>query len=326
MTGRALRARALRWLCACAVGLVAAAAAPAQPAPATVRIVLPFAPGSALDAQARALAEALHEVTGRSYIVDNKPGAGGQIGSAEVARARPDGGVVLLTTGGHTTNAALYKHLPYDSVADFTPITQITSPQGFLLLVNAESGFKTAQDFIAAARARPGALSYGSAGVGNTTHLIGALFAQAAGIRLLHVPYKGSAVNDLLGGQIDAIFLGTTISRPLLAGGRVRALAVSGSERAAYLPQVPSFADLGFKGVDVPAWNGLLGPKGMSPATAERIRREVAQAVTTAAYRRTASTLEMQLLVSAPKDFAAYLQSEIVRLRTQLGPLGIEID
>lgn len=316
---------ALGWLIAAAAALVPHFAN-AQDSGQVVRIVVPFPPGNALDSAARALAESLHKTIKRNYIVDNKPGAGSVIGSTEVARAKPDGTVLLYTTGGHATNAALYRKLPFDSIKDFTPVTQISSSAGFLLLVNATSPYRTAQEFIAAAKADPGKLSYGSFGVGNTTHLVGALFARSAGLNLMHVPYKTSPIPDLLGGHIDAMFLGSSIARPLLEQGTVRALATSGDTRGGSLPNVPTFSELGFKGVDVPAWSGLLAPSGMSLALAEQIRNEVAEAVRQPEYIAVTKIMETKSVVSSPKDFAAYLAGEIARLKTQLAPLGIEMD
>lgn len=310
---------------ACAAGLVALPAG-AQEGPAQVRIVLPFASGNALDNAARALADSLQKVTKRTYIVDNKPGAGALIGSSEVARSKPDGSVLLYTTGGHTTNAALYKKMPFDPVKGFTPVTQISVSAGFALLVRGASPYKTVGEFIAAAKAKPGTISYGSAGIGNTTHLVGALFARSAGINLLHVPYKGSATNDLLGGFIDSTFLSASLAKEMLVDGRVRALAVSGAERVPSMPDVPTFAELGLKGVDIPAWSGIFAPAGMDAGMAEQIRQEVAEAVRQPEYIARTKLLEQKIVVTSPSDFARYVNSEISRLKQQLAPLGIEMD
>lgn len=291
-----------------------------------VRIVVPFAAGSSLDLPARALADSLHLVTGRPYIVDNKPGAAGIIGTIEVAHAEPNGSVLLFTTGGHTTNAVLHKKLPYDSMRDLTPITQISRSPGFMLLVGAQSPYKTVQQFIQAARDEPGAITYGSAGVGNTTHLIGALFARAAGIEMLHVPYKGSAITDLIAGRIDAIFLGTTLARPYLTEGTVKALAISGSERVSDLPDVPSFAELGFSGADIAAWTGLFGPAGMAPEMTQKLQTDVAAAIQRPEYLTRTQILGFTPIGSSPSDFSAYVAAEIERYRKQLAPLGISLD
>lgn len=293
---------------------------------AVVRIVMPFPPGTAIDASVRGLAEALQKTTRRSYVVDNKPGASGIIGTGEVARAAADGNTLLFTTGGHTTNAAIFKKLPYDSLKDFTPITQVAAWDGFVMLVGSASPYKTFQEFMAAAKASPGKLSYASYGVGNTSHVIAALLAHAAGVNLLHVPYKDSPLPDVISGRVDAVFLGASLARPYLTDGKLRALAVAGDARQAGLPEVPAFAEFGFKGVDVPTWSGLMAPAGISQATLQQIQREVADAARHPDFVALMRKLEMRAVASSPKDFSAYVASEITRLKAQVAPLGIALD
>lgn len=309
-------------LCAAAVPWIANA----QEAAAVVRMVVPFAAGNALDSAARALADSLHKTTGRQVIVDNRPGAGGLIGTAEVARAKPDGSVLLFTTGGHTTNAVLYTKLPYDSLRDFTPITQIDKSPGFVLLVRADSPYNSVAQLIQAAKGKPGTISYGSWGTGNTTHLIGELFTRAAGIELLHVPYKGSPLTDFLGGHVELTFLGSSLAQPLLQEGKVRALAISSDQRAPGLPEVPTFVELGIKDVNIPAWSGLFAPRGMPPAAAAALQREVAAAVQRPEYLTNMKILATTPVASTPDQFAAYVGAEIERYKKQLQPLGIRLD
>lgn len=289
------------------------------------KIVLPVGTGNQTDASARVLAEALRQVTGHSWIVDNKAGAGGTIASAEVARAKPDGHTLLMTTAGHTTAAALYSKLPYDSVKDFTPISLITRSSGFVLVVRTESPYKTARDFIEAARAKPGTISYGSFGIGNTTHVVGALFSKSAGIDLLHVPYR-SPMSDFLGGQVDSVFIGDSLVTPLIQQGKVRALAISSSKRAATLPDVPTFDELGIKNADVPAWSGLLGPAGMSPASVQMIYKSLQAAIKTNTYQANAKALGSNVVLTSPDEFAKELESQVTRFKAQLPPLGIRLD
>jgi tripartite-type tricarboxylate transporter receptor subunit TctC len=296
------------------------------PSTSVVRIVMPFPAGTAIDASLRGLAEALQKTTKRHYIVENKPGASGVIGTAEVARAKPDGTTLLFMTGGHTTNAAIFKKLPYDSIKDFTPITQVAVWDGFVMLVSAASPYKTFQEFIAAAKTNPGKISYGSYGVANTSHVIAAMMAHAAGVELLHVPYKESPVPDVIGGRVDAMFLGYSLARPLLTEGKMRALAVAGDVRQRGLPEVPSFGELGLKGVDVPTWSGLMGPAGMSPALLHQVHQDVAEAVRHPDFVALMSKLDMRPVASSPKEFSAYVASEIARFKTQLAPLGIALD
>ena len=298
----------------------------AQELPDPVRIIVPFSAGGTLDATARLLADSLRAATGRNNLVENRPGAAGTIAESDVAKAKPDGSMLLYTTGGHTTNAVLYSRLPFDPITDFTPITQLSVSAGFVLLVASTSPYKTAQDLIAAARAQPGKLTYGSAGNGNTTHIVGALFARAAGLDVVHVPYKASPLNDLMGGHIDLTFLSASLARPLLQQGKLRALAISGGQRAADLPDAPTFAELGIEGVDVPAWSGILGPRGMTAATAAMIQRDIAAATAKPEFQAAMLKFGSTAVVSTPAEFAAYIRTEVQRYKKQLPPLGIRMD
>lgn len=298
----------------------------AQDRPSTTRIVVPFAPGNSVDASARLLAEALQRVTGRSHIVENKPGAGAVIGSAEVARAKPDGSVLLFTTGGHTTNAVLYTKLPYDPQKDFTPISQVTTSAGFVMLVRADAPYRTLNELMAAARAKPGTISFASFGTGNTTHLVGELFARAANLQLVHVPYKSSPIPDLLGGHVDFLFIGTSSGLPMIQEGKARGLVITPASRVPLLPDVPSIAEFGFKNVDIPAWSGLWGPKGMSPALALRIRDEVVKAARDTAFQESLKTFASVSVVTTPQQFSDTIATEIADYRRRLEPLGIRMD
>lgn len=294
--------------------------------PPVVRIVVPLPPGNSVDAIARALAENLSQVTKSKFIVDNKPGAGGLVGSAEVARANPDGSVLLFTTGGHTTNPVLHRKLPYDPLRDFTPITQVDKSDGFLLLVRADSPYQSIEQLLQAARAKPGTISFGSFGTGNPTHLVGELFSRSAGISLMHVPYKASPIPDFLGGHIELLFPGTSPAQPLLEDGKVRALATSNDVRIASLPKLPTFAELGIKNVNVPAWNGLLGPAGMQPSIVDALHKAVGEAVKRDEYKKNVQMFAVSPVVSSPKQFSNYLVTEIARFKTLLAPLNIQLD
>lgn len=299
----------------------------AQALPETIRIVLPFPGGNPMDASLRLLAESLRKVTSRNYIVDNKPGAGALIGSAEVMKARPDGSTLLYTTGGHTTNAAIRTKMPYDSLADFTPITQLSVSPGFVLLVGANSPYKTLADLLNVARKQPNKITYSSAGNGNTTHIVGALFARSANVELLHIPYKTSSNIDVASGRVDCTFLGSSIAKPLIDSGQMRGLAISGHERAASLPEIPTLTELGISGVDIPAWGGIMGPRGMSPALVNKLHEAVKEAVKDPAYVTGMQKFgDARFVVTPPKVFAAYLKSEIERYKKVLGPLNISMD
>lgn len=308
----------------------AALAAAVVPGPAwaqadVIRIVVPIGPGNPFDTAARALAEGLAKVSGKTVIVDNKAGAGGRIGTAEVAHAKPDGLTLLYTSAGHATNAGLYKDLPYDPIKDFTPVTIVGKSSGFVLLVQKDSRFKTIQDLMAEAKAKPEAISYGSFGNGNTTHIIGAMFARAAGLRLLHVPYK-SPLNDFLGGHVNMVFMGTSTAIPLIQGGQVRALAVSSEEPDPDLPGVPTFRQLGYKDVDVPAWSGLLAPRGMPDDKVQVLYRQIGEAVLEKPYQENLKITRGKVVMSKPQDFRKQLEGEVTRFRKELPELGIKGD
>lgn len=309
-----------------AAASVALAALGASAQDDIVRIVVPFPAGNPLDAMARVLAESLRQTTKRNYIVDNKPGAAGIIGTSEVARARPDGSVVLFTTGGHNTNAVLYSKLPYDVRRDFTPITQLSVSPGFALLVRAESRFKNLTQLVEEARSKPGTVSYGSWGAGNTTHLIAAMFARAAGIELLHIPYKGSPFQDVLAGHLDMTWFAATLSRQMVQEGKMRALAVSWPTRVPELPDTPTLVESGFKDVFLPAWAGLFGPPGMPAALVQRLHADVvtaSQRPDYLAFMKTAGATVTNLL---PQQFAALNAEELAQYQKDIVPLRIRLD
>lgn len=289
------------------------------------RIYLPVGTGNQTDANARILAESLRQVTGHPWIVENRAGAGGTMAAAEVARAKPDGLTLLMTTAGHATAAALYSKLPYDSVKDFTPITMTSQSTGFVLVVRSDSPYKTAKDYLAGAKAQPGKVSYGSFGIGNTTHVVGALFGNGAGVDLLHVPYK-SPVTDFLGGHGDSIFIGEAIVQPLLKDGKVRALAISSSKRSPTLPEVPTFNELGVQDADIPAWSGILGPAGIPPAQVQALYKSLVKASETKVYQDNVKATLANVLMMPPEEFAATLDSQVKRFKKQLPPLGIQLD
>lgn len=309
-------------------GLAAALGRPAQAQDTSqpVRIILPFPPGNALDAMTRILADCLHQTNHRNYIVDNKPGAAAMIGTAEAARAKPDGSVLLLTTSGHNTNAVLYPKLPYDVSRDFTPITQLALSPGFVLLVRPDSPYHKLEDFVKAAKAKPGTISYGSWGTGNTTHLIGEFFNRAAGIALTHIPYKGSPLNDFFGGHIDVTWFSTSLALPLLQDNKARAIAITFPTRVPELPNVPTLNELGYKDVDIPAWSGVFGPAGMQPAMVQSIYTDIVAATRRPEYLANIKMTGSVIVNLPPPQFAALTQGEVVRYQRQLPPLGIKLE
>jgi tripartite-type tricarboxylate transporter receptor subunit TctC len=311
---------------AASLPLLAPSIAGAQNLPDTVRVVIGVPAGNPVESVARAMSDALNQTSGRTYIVENKPGAAGTLSAREVARARPDGSTILWINGSHTTSPAIYDKLPFDPIGDFTPITKVMSTSGFALLVRADSPFKTVQDLIRVAQQQPGKVSYASLGIGNTLHLLGELFANAVNAKFLHIPYSASPIPDLLGGHVDFTWLGISISKQLIDSGKVRVLAVSSPKRMPEAPEAPTFVEMGIREVDVPAWGGLIGPRGMSAEVVGRIQRDVAAAVKHQAFLNyVKSSGDMDVIVDSPSVFGTYLKTEIDRYRKVLSPLGIKL-
>lgn len=314
------RRRALQWGLA---GLAAPAAALAQEG--SLRIVVPFAAGSGTDNAARVFGEAVRLATGRTVIVDDKPGGGTTIGSLEVSRARPDGTTVLFTTGGHTTNAVLMRKLPYDPVDGFTPIMLLTRSQGFGLIVGGGSRFTTIQEFLAAARAEPGKLTYGSSGIGNTTHVVGELFCRSAQVQLTHVPYKSTPIADAMTGTIDCFFVSPSLIMQYLKAGKLRALGVSSAQRMALLPDVPTFGEFGIE-ADIPGWSGFWGPPKLPPAVVDSLFSTLSKGAREKSFEAYARDNGSEVVCTPPPEFKAYVVSEIERYRHVLPALGIQMD
>jgi tripartite-type tricarboxylate transporter receptor subunit TctC len=239
---------------------LAAQTFPAKP----VRLIIPFSAGGAADVPGRIITQRLSDQFMQQVLVDNRPGAGSTIGADVAAKSPPDGYTLFMISNTHFVSAALYKKLPYDSLNDFTPITQVTSAPN-VLVVHPSLPVKTVKDLIALAKARPGQIDYASSGNGSTQHLTGALFAQMAGIKINHIPYRGSGpvTTDLLGGQVMLAFPGIAGMLPHIKTGRLRALGVTGAKRSPELPDVPTIAEAGVKGYEMVAWFGIAAPKGL---------------------------------------------------------------
>jgi len=309
--------------------LIALPSSAREPAlPPTIRIVVPFPAGGALDNTVRLLAEGMAMHLNRSVIVDNKPGASGIIGSTDVARSRPDGSTLLYNTGAHTTTPALHASLPYNTKTDFTPITLVSDSGGLMLLVAASSKYDNLKSLIAAAKEQPEVLSYGSTGVGTTTHLVAALFTKGSQTQFIHVPYRGmnAILPDLKGGRITFTILGAALAKQLIDTGQVRALAISGKQRHRDQHTVPTFAEQGVDGVDVPAWAGLFGPGHLSNETVDTIYQAVLEAARRPAFADEMSRNGGINPLPKPGDFKKYVDSELRRYQILLPSLGIKMD
>ena len=291
--------------------LAAAGAASAQSFPSkAVHIFVPYPAGGGVDVLTRTLGEVVSRQWGQSVVVENRPGAGGVIASQAVVAAPPDGYTLIMVASGHATNPLLYPKIPYDTFKDFTAISLLASSPN-ILLVRADSPFKTMADVIAAAKAKPGSLSFAHAGTGTSTHLAGELLKALAKIDLNAIPYKGGApsINDLLGGQIPMSFNNGPESVGQLQAGTLRALAVTTAERAPLLPDVPSMSEA-VPGYDTGVWWGLLGPVGMPPDVLAKLTRDFVAALNTDAVKERLGKLGAQPIGSSPQQFDARIRAD----------------
>jgi len=304
----------MRWLPLVAAAMTAAAPAWAWP-DRPITLVVPYTPGTGIDIVARQLSARLPKTLGQPVVVDNVPGASGNIGSERVARAAPDGYTLLVQVNTLVMNKSLYKSLPYDPVNDFAPVT-LTSWGTLLLVTNSQvQKAQTAADLVAQAKARPGQLTYGTPGVGTPHHLSMALLTQTSGIDMLHVPYKGTAgaVTDLLGGRLDAMFLPVHVALPHIKAGKLQALAVGSDKRVPQLQQTPTLAEAGLKMGSVDMWYGVLAPKGTPQAVVDRLNREIADVLK---QPEVATIFEAQGMVpahSTPADFGKLIARDATR-------------
>ena len=290
------------------------AGAPAYPAK-PIRIVAPFPPGGPVDLLARMLGEKLQQRWGQPVLVENKPGAGGNIGIKAVADAAADGYTLLLVPAGNITiNATLMKDMPFNWERDFAAVTQIaTAPN--ILAVNPAIKATTVAELIALARARPGGLSYGSPGIGSGLHLAGELFKREAGIDILHVPYKGTtqAMGDLMGGQLSMMFGAMPTLLPQVKAGKLRALAVTSAQRAPAAPELPTLAESGLKGFDVSSWYGLMAPAATPRDIVARLQAEIALIVALPEVKAGLEAQGLYPVANRPDVFAAQIRAETAR-------------
>jgi tripartite-type tricarboxylate transporter receptor subunit TctC len=293
-----------------AIGMTSAQPAfPSRP----VHIFVPYSAGGGVDILARTLGEVVSRQWGQGVVVENRPGAGGVVASQALVMSPPDGYTLIVVASGHATNPFLYPALPYDTFKDFTPISLLASSPN-ILLVRADSPFKTLDDVIAQARAKPGSLSFGHAGTGTSTHLAGELLKNLAKIDINAIPYKGGAgaINDLLGGQIPMSFNNGPESVGQLEAGRLRALAVTTASRAPFLPDVPSMAET-LAGYNTEVWWGLLGPAGMPRDLVEKIAHDFVAALNTDTVKERLTKLGASPIGSSPQQFDAKIRADYAK-------------
>ncbi len=311
------RRRAMQTLAGGAAAVAGLAASPSHSQGAyptgPIRLVVPWAPGGATDIISRMLAQPLSQALGQQWVVENRAGAGGNIGTEQFVRSKPDGHTLIMATS--STNAAnphLYAKLNFDPVKDFAPVAFIAEVPN-ILVVPASSPYRTLADLLKDARARPGVLTYGSAGVGASQHLAGALFKNVARLDILHVPYKGSgpAAADLMGGQISMML--DTGSLPHIRGGKLRALAVAAKKRLAILPDVPTFDEAGLPGILASAWYGLMAPAGTPKAIVDTLNAAVNKVLAQPDVRARLVEFGAEVGSGTADTFAAFAHSEIDR-------------
>ncbi len=310
-------------------GGVAMAQAPASDWPTKpVRWVVPFPPGGAMDAIARALGEKAGKTVGQSFVIENKPGAGGNIGADLVAKAPADGHTIMITSIGMATNKPLYGKLSYDPIKDFAPVSLLAVVPNVLVTNNTQPNVKNVADLVAAARKAPGQLTYASAGNGTSIHLAGELFASLTKTDLVHVPYKGSspAVSDLLGGQVNYMFDSVTSARPHLQSGKLRALGVTTAKRSSALPDVPTLAEAGVPGYELSPWFAVFAPAGTPKATIVKLQAALIDAMKQPDVVKRFEAIGAEAIGSTPDELAQHLQRESARWSKLIAERGIKPD
>jgi len=284
---------------------------PAKP----IRLVVPFAAGGTSDILARTLGEKLQGVLKQTVVIENKAGAGGVIGADLVAKSPADGYTLLLgTIASHAINPALQPKMPYNAATDFAPVILLGSISN-VLLVGAEQAFKNVKDLIVAAKAKPGSITFASAGQGSSQHMSGELFKLLAGAELTHVPYKGSApaIQDVIGGQVPMSFETVTVAAPHIQSGKVRALAVTSAARSAALPTVPTLQEAGVAGFDVASWQALYAPAGTPPAIVQRLNAEVEKILAQPEIKAKLDSLGLVHSPNTPAQFVAFGNAEMAK-------------
>ena len=307
--------RAVRPMLAALFAMLLAPIAAAQDYPSKpVRIIVPFAAGGPADVYARFIAQRLQESMGQTFIVDDRPGAGSIIGTDAVAKSAPDGYTLLLMSNTHTVNESLIPNKPFQLMRDFVPVAPINSSD---LVLVARSGLpaSTVAELIAAAKAKPGALTYASSGPGTPYHMAGELFKAMAGVSILHIPYKGSsgARTDVLGGQVDMMFDAVPTMTEHIRAGKVKALGTTGATRSAVMPDVPTIAEAGVPGYEATIWLGLMAPKNTPAPIVARLNAEVAKIVGSAETAKAWKAQGATPMTMTTAEFTRYLNDDIVK-------------
>ncbi len=306
--------------CAGVNGMARAQAYPVKP----VRIINPFSPGGSLDLVSRLLAKSMNAELGQPFIVENRPGAGGSIGIELVAKSPPDGYTLLMVQSSLTVNPSLQRKVPYDPVKDFEPVSKVSSYM-FFAVVHPSLPVRTVKELIALAKSKPGEINYASVGIGSGTHLAGELFGYMAGVKLVHIPYKGTGqvMPDLLGGQV-ALTFGSTSVVPHVKQGKLIALAVTGAKRAPVLPNTPTVAESGLAGYEVTAWNAMFAPAGTPQAIVTKLNEQVRKHMAQQEARSVMDAQGMDADTNTPAELGALVKSELVKWAKVIKIAGIK--
>ena len=290
-----------------------------------IRFIVGFPPGGATEFIARLIGQKLTQSMGQQVIIDNRPGAAGNLGIELAARAAPDGYTLLLVAPNITISPSLYKKLGYDTVKDFAPIARVAAVP-MVIVTPGNLPVATLKDFIALAKSKPGGLNYASSGVGTSLHLAAELFKLQAGVNLVHVAYKGSslAMNDVISGQVHALFIGIPAPAPHIKTGRLRGLAVIAPQRSSTLPDVPTAAEAGMPHLDVTTWYGVFAPAGTPRAIVSKLNHEINQAMQAADVKEKLATQSTDAIVGSPEEFSAYVKKEITKWAEVVRKAGIQ--
>jgi tripartite-type tricarboxylate transporter receptor subunit TctC len=311
-----------------AVQAALAFAQPADPYPSRpVRLILPFPPGGGTDILGRLIADRLAASLGQPVVVENRGGAGGNLGAEAAARAAPDGYTLLLAAPTLAISPSLYSKLAYDPQRDFAPVSLVASVPN-VMITHPSVPARTLQEFIALAKAKPGAMNFGSGGTGTSNHLGGELFNIVAGVNLVHVPYKGVnlAMNDVLAGNVQLVLIGIPAAAPNIKSGKLRALAVLARERSAALPEVPTAAEAGLPDFDVTTWYGVLAPAGTPRPIVMRLNGELVRIMHSPELKERLASMATDPRTSTPEEFAAYLKQETVKWAEIVRKAGIKAE
>ena len=318
----------MRLLASLFILLSSSAALAQEPYPSKpLRFILPFPPGGGTDILGRLIAERLAASLGQPVVTENRGGAGGNVGAEAAARAAPDGYTIVLVAPSLAISPSLYSKLNYDPVKDFAPVSLVAQVPN-VMITHPSVPAQTLQEFIALAKSKPGGMNFGSGGSGTSNHLAGELFNLAAGVKLVHVPYKGVnlAMNGALAGEVQLVFIGIPVPAPNIKAGRLRALAVLARERSPALPEVPTAEEAGLPNFDVTTWYGILVPAGTPRPIIMRLNSELGKIMHSPEMKERLAGMGTETMTSTPEEFAAYIRQEIAKWGDVVRKAGLKAD